>query len=455
MSTDRDEGAAIIASRGAAPRFLLPSALGVALFLTPVSWDGGQQILVGILAGLFRDAFAPVMPWLICTLFVTSGVGSAVATWLQPSWLKRHALLRRVLVTTVPWLTLRLLGAVLSTLVALQLGPDWVIGENTGQTAYVELAGLILCIMLVANFLLPLLTDYGFLDLVGTLLEGFFQRVFGLPGRAALDAVTSWVGDSSVGALLTIKQYEQGHYTAREAAAVVTNFSAVSLPFCVVIAQLAGLLEQFVVFYLSTALCGILCALITPRLPPLARISSSRFPEAPDPERRTQEAESIWRRAWERALVAGRQGPGPGEILRRASHTILDIYLAVLPAAMTIEFLALVVVEYSDLLTWLSLPMLPLLALLQIPDAWAVLPGTLVGLFDQFIPAIISSRIDDPVSRFVLAGLSITQLIFIAENGVLVLRSSIPLNFGQLALVFLQRTLISLPVLALIAHALH
>jgi hypothetical protein len=38
---------------------------------------------------------------------------------------------------------------------------------------------------------------------------------------------------------------------------------------------------------------------------------------------------------------------------------------------------------------------------------------------------------------------------------VLVLRSSIPLNFGQLALVFLQRTLISLPVLALIAHGLY
>jgi nucleoside recognition membrane protein YjiH len=84
-----------------------------------------------------------------------------------------------------------------------------------------------------------------------------------------------------------------------------------------------------------------------------------------------------------------------------------------------------------------------------------VLPGTLVGFFDQFIPAIISADVEDPVSRFVLASLSITQLIFIAENGVLVLRSSIPLNLPQLAAIFLQRTVISLPVLAVVGHLLY
>lgn len=410
---------------------------------------------MGILAGLFRDAFAPVMPWLIAALFLASGVGSALATWFKPAWLQRRELLYGTLVTTAPWLTLRLLGGVLSMLVALQLGPQWIIGADTGQVAYVELGGLILCIMLVANFLLPLLTDYGFLDLVGTLLERFFLRVFRLPGRAALDAVTSWVGDSSVGALLTIRQYELGHYTAREAAAVVTNFSAVSLPFCVVIAELAGLRDQFLTFYLSTLVCGVLCALITPRLPPLSWIADDRFASAPITADKPLEPAGVWSRAWSRALLAGRRGPGPGDVVRRAGRTILDIYLAVLPAAMTIEFIALVVVEYSDLLVWLSLPMLPLLKLAQVPDAWAVLPGTLVGFFDQFIPAIISADIEDPISRFVLAGLSITQLIFIAENGVLVLRSSIPLGFGQLAVIFLLRTLISLPVLALIGHALY
>ena len=86
--------------------------------------------------------------------------------------------------------------------------------------------------------------------------------------------------------------------------------------------------------------------------------------------------DAVWPRAWFRAVNAGAQGPGPRRIVRQASHTIFDIYMAVLPAAMTIEFLALVVITYTEWLTWLSLPMYPLLWLLQLPDAWAVLPGT-------------------------------------------------------------------------------
>jgi nucleoside recognition membrane protein YjiH len=54
----------------------------------------------------------------------------------------------------------------------------------------------------------------------------------------------------------------------------------------------------------------------------------------------------------------------------------------------------------------------------------------------------------------VLASLSVTQLIFIAENGILILRSSIPLNLLQLAAVFFLRTVITLPVLALAGHVL-
>ena len=111
------------------------------------------------------------------------------------------------------------------------------------------------------------------------------------------------------------------------------------------------------------------------------------------------------------------------------------------------------VITYTEWLTWLSLPMYPLLWLLQLPDAWAVLPGTLVGFFDNS-SAIIAADIADPVSRFVLASLSVTQLIFIAENGILILRSSIPLNLPQLAAVFFLRTVITLPVLALAGHVL-
>ena len=45
-----------------------------------------------------------------------------------------------------------------------------------------------------------------------------------------------------------------------------------------------------------------------------------------------------------------------------------------------------------------------------------------------------------------------TQLIFFAETGVLILRSAIPLNTLQLIGIFFLRTVIALPILALVAH---
>ena len=85
-------------------------------------------------------------------------------------------------------------------------------------------------------------------------------------------------------------------------------------------------------------------------------------------------------------------------------------------------------------------------------DATAAAPGLLIGFLDQFVPAIIAGGISSPVTSFVLAGLSVTQLIFMAETGVLIHRSKIPLPIRYLASVFLIRTAIALPILVMIAH---
>ena len=65
------------------------------------------------------------------------------------------------------------------------------------------------------------------------------------------------------------------------------------------------------------------------------------------------------------------------------------------------------------------------------------------------MPAIIAKGISSEVTSFVLAGLSVCQLIFMSELGVIILRSSLPLSLWELAQIFLLRTVIVLPVLIL------
>ena len=53
---------------------------------------------------------------------------------------------------------------------------------------------------------------------------------------------------------------------------------------------------------------------------------------------------------------------------------------------------------------------------------------------------------------FVIASVSVCQLIYLSEVGALLLASKIPVNLKELFIIFIQRTLVTLPVIALIAH---
>ena len=72
----------------------------------------------------------------------------------------------------------------------------------------------------------------------------------------------------------------------------------------------------------------------------------------------------------------------------------------------------------------------------------------------MFLPSILASSIESDLTRFVIAALSVTQLIYMSEVGALLIGSKIPVNFFELFVVFILRTLVTLPVIALSAHIL-
>ncbi len=59
----------------------------------------------------------------------------------------------------------------------------------------------------------------------------------------------------------------------------------------------------------------------------------------------------------------------------------------------------------------------------------------------------IRHGLESQVARFVLAGLSVSQLIYFSEYGMLMLRSPLPVTVLDLLLTFLLRTLVVAPVL--------
>jgi nucleoside recognition membrane protein YjiH len=309
-------------------------------------------------------------------------------------------------------------------------------------------------LFIFAAFLLPLLTDFGFMEFVGASVRGVFRRVFNLPGRSVVDAMASWLTAAAVGITITSQQYQRGFYTARESAVIATNFSITSLPFCLLTTEFIGLGHAFFQVYATVFVLGLIAAIITPRLPPLSRIPDEFFPGT---ELRSEEKTKNSRvsGALQSALERAAQAPGLMSVMREATKNVLDIWFGLLPAVVLLGTLGMAIVEYTPIMQWLSWPFVWLLELLRLPEAHLAAPTMVVGFFEMFLPAAVGASIESELTRFVVCCVGLTQLIYMSEVGVLILKTPLPLNFLNLAQIFLLRTLIVLPLSAAIAHLLY
>lgn len=78
----------------------------------------------------------------------------------------------------------------------------------------------------------------------------------------------------------------------------------------------------------------------------------------------------------------------------------------------------------------------------------------MIGFADMFLPSILIADAHSEITRFVIGALSISQLIYLSEVGGVILGSKIPVSLGKLFMIFLIRTAITLPIIALMAHLL-
>ncbi|MDU7941942.1 MAG: YjiH family protein, partial [Citrobacter freundii] len=360
----------------------------------------------------------------------------------------KNEFLKSVLDVPLFWLVFRILGAIFISMTVLNFGPNFIRSEVTGQTILGVLPSL-LAIFLVSGFLLPLVVDFGLMDFVGTLISKFMYKIFKVPGRSAVDAISSWLGDGTLGIMITNTQYKQGFYTAREACIISVCFSLVSLPFSTVIADQLGLMNLFVPFYGTVCVASLACAIIMPRVYPLAHIKDKTYNDVDHlKEDIIPDGENLFEFALCKALYRAENAPSLNTILKNGFKTVIDMYLALLPLVMAWGTLALMVAEFTPFFNWISFPIVFVLNLLQVPNAIEAAPAVLVGFADMFLPSImVSGDTFDILTKFIIGALSITQLLYLTETGAVILKSDIPLNLKDLFLVFLVRTMISLPII--------
>ncbi|MEF1289891.1 YjiH family protein [Vibrio sp. M260118] len=434
--------------------FLIPSMIGLFLFMAPISYQGNITIPVAILAKSIQAVLGEHLVGLITAIIAFMAVASALCRVKTPQFIANSNFLNGLFNPSPLWLAVRLIGGAAVAMTYFQVGPNAIWQENTGGLVLEGLLPTLFSVFIFAGLLLPLLLNFGLLELFGTLLSKVMRPVFNLPGRSAIDCMASWLGDGSVGILLTSKQYENKFYTQREAAVVGTTFSAVSITFSLVVIAQVELEHLFLPFYGAICLAGLVAAIIIPRLPPLS-YKKNTFIDGTEPDKDADaipQGHTTFSWGMNLALNKAQQVKSIRSVFGEGVRNAVDMVFGVLPVVMGLGTIALVIAEYTSVFSFLGQPFIPLLELLHIPEAAAASETIVVGFADMFIPAILAASIDNEMTRFVIAAMSVTQLIYMSEVGALLLGSRIPVNIFELFAIFILRTLITLPVIAGVAH---
>jgi nucleoside recognition membrane protein YjiH len=427
-------------------RFLIPSAIGIALFLTPVNIDGNSTILLGVITDLVKVPLQPYALQIISSVIVLSALGAIIYRLAGAGREHSHPALHAFCAVSPRWLAVRIAAGLLALLVYFELGPEAIWGASTGRLSFEASGPTILYILVIACFLMPFLTEFGFMEFVGTLVERPFSRLFRLPGRAAIDATASFVSASMVGLMISISQYRRGFYSAREASIIATNFSIVSIPFCLVVASVAGVEAHFFSWYGLVVLACLACALILCRVPPLVRIPDSYFrtPDAPPAD--SHPGGSALARALSAAVARADRADPPPVMIRSAWHFALGLVANVLGTSMLVATGTLILVHYTPVFDWLSYPIYLFLEGVGLAHARLAGVSVLVGFLDVFAPVLLVRAVESELTRFVVAGVSVSQILYMSDLGALLLRSGLPLPLPRLFLIFLLRTAIVLPI---------
>lgn len=218
------------------------------------------------------------------------------------------------------------------------------------------------------------------------------------------------------------------------------------------VANTIGIDNLFPAFYFCICVTGIILAVICGRIPPLRtlpdtyqeRVGKKLNEEVPQEKGTLNYALEL---SCKRAEQFGVKG-----VLSSGLEVVMGMFFDLIPIVVAWGTIALMIATYTPVFDWISYPMGLYLQLFGVEEAFAVAPATLIGFTDMFIPALLITGVASVKTKFIIGVLSLVQIIYLTEVGAIIIKSEIPLNFWKLLLIFLERTVIAIPIIVLMAN---
>ena len=346
---------------------------------------------------------------------------------------------------------LKLLGIGAGCMAYFRLGPEWLLKEDMLPSLWTNVAVYVAIIVPVGSIFLTFILCYGLLEFIGVLFRPIMRPVYRLPGRSAVDAVTSFVGSFAIAMILTNRLYKEGKYTEREAAIILTGFSSVSASFMISVAKTLGLLDIWITFFLTAMLVTYLVTAITVRLYPIRRIRDEYITGIGIPERKPEG--NILKKAFREGLVAAENaGSLTGNIWKNLKDG-MAMNFRLISTIISIGLISFVLVKTTAVFDYIGYIFYPFAYLVQVPNPELVAKLTAVAGAEMFIPSLTVAEVIGVAAqtKFIVGVLSISMILFFSGSIPCVLATEVRLGLKNLLIIMFERAVLSLLIAGAIA----
>lgn len=428
-------------------KFLFYSILGIIAFLAPVTIGGESSILMGHIKSIVIDGYSESIKYLIVFVSLITITGTIIGKIKKQF---KNPVLQELFICGPINGAVRIGGSIFFLMVHFGVGPKAVLDPNTGGMMAGDLLPSLMVTFCVGVILMPLLTSFGLVEFVGVLIAPFMRKVFKVPGYAAVDAIASFLGDGTIGIVVTDQQYQKGYYTQREAVIIATSFSIVGISFAAVVADFLKFSSIFIIFYSTIAISTVVAGVIIARLP-LKKFKNEYYVQG-----KVEEKDIISFSLALRKAAAVAEKAREVEIIVDSIKKVAVLYITFIPVIMFMGTAGLIVAEYTNIFSIISMPLIPFLQFLGFSKevAGSMAPSMIVGFSDMYLPSLLIESVKSDMARFVIGTLSFAQLIFLSETGMILVASKIGFTFWDALKFFVLRTIITFPVIYGIARIL-
>ena len=433
-------------------KFLIFSGIGIFLFFIPCVESNGETVVPMVyLVNKSIELIGDFKNYLTMAVCIILSITYNISKFNKKG--KLYKFHRKDGAVTA---TLYYLSAIFSIMVVFNIGPSQILDPEVGPTA-ISLAGNTLFTVTIAGWLVTFLTEFGILEFIGTLIEPVMRKIFKLPGQSAVNALSSFVAAPAVGVFMTNKLYKENVYTEKEAATIMTSFSLVSLGFFALLVSITNTTYMYGNVAITSLLVTFLLAVIMVRIPPLSKKTdtySNGFVQTENMRKVQKYDSKIFKKAL--ATSTTKASDAKMTVFISAIGDALSFALKIVTFVMVLTVLSMLLSKYTPVFDIIGKPMVPYLKLMGLENAEVIAPATLVGIAEIALPVMtIAGKPIAEASIFFVIVLSTVQIIFFSESANAMLQSDVKLSFGELVIIFIIRTLIATPIVAVIAKMLY